>query len=1149
MELNRKTYIRYADSPSSINTEGEYTEISEGIEEGSMQLSRILLQGNLKLGEANSSRFQVQIYGISNITGKFIQVRQQDSGKDPIYLFSGFVESAKLDASRAYRSITAYDALYYYLDLDITNLWETFWGTEIYKNLQGIYRVIYDFYGFVTDDVNDPAIHIPYQSSRTIDKTKINMTGAKLSDLLRMLGEINAAVWYVDGYNRLICKNLYKTSELNITANVASTSTFEEYEVKPVTQIKAYLSESSAAEKTLKNASPDTDLSDMETNGLIGYSTPVEGDNNNIMIITDNYILASWTTDTINTVLNGVQAVMPSASWTPCTLNLIFNENVVEPGRYLRVTAKDYANNSFTFTTFALQFNYSGAGLSDCTISAAGNQYLDNDKSPYSSGTQAVVNASARVLKELRANVITVDYLNANYITAEKARLEFASIKSLEVEDGKFKNLQVNYLTADSADLKYAKVTDLEVVNGKFTNLDVKYVTADMADINQAGIEKIFAESGIIKDLTMGDAGITGKLTAVTIDASSITAGTLAVDRLIIKGSNNSVMYKLNENGDIDKSTVSNTDLQNLLHGQNIIANTITATQIKAGTITATQIDTNNISAAIAKIITLDASKITSGYLDSARIKANSITAEQIDTSTLTADMIKSGVLKSTSGDTQFNLDDGYIQCVAQDSSNNLIVTSGSLEWRNGTSTISPANAYIKYSENKGRLTVHASELLLAATDPNLQIHTMVLTHYNRLEVEVATTCYQPLTLNDIDGDFSGNTGCIYRRYENLNDIPQFFKQYTGMSQYWYEGYSFTPYNNRAEYTKTIENHVYWYSPLSHKGVSNTAQILLKDYKMPSSWTTLKLSARIRTYGHCTFQIAYKTASDTGYRLLPGASYEHTVTSDNPDTGTSETFMNISYTRASNITTVYSIGVVVIPDTESDEYWAAWRDPKLYVDGNIKIGNEYTMAGYLGVDTDEGKCMVKLHIFDNLSGSSLRMQNSYETSGILSFTKEDLIWKGLGGVYAKTFISELNTMSQPEETSEEITTNSVTSNITSPSVIGLFDENKSSICAYKITNSTQTTDSNVTTEGTGQGTITENGEFIENSTLDTEFGFIKDGTHPIPKEVMSPNGEGINLYSMASINWKATQELLTIIENLKARVSELEGKNETSTNM
>ena len=121
-----------------------------------------------------------------------------------------------------------------------------------------------------------------------------------------------------------------------------------------------------------------------------------------------------------------------------------------------------------------------------------------------------------------------------------------------------------------------------------------------MADINQAGIEKIFAESGIIKDLTMGDAGITGQLTAVTIDASSITAGTLAVDRLIIKGSNNSIMYKLNENGDIDKSTVSDTDLQNLLHGQNIIANTITATQIKAGTITATQIDTNNISAAIA---------------------------------------------------------------------------------------------------------------------------------------------------------------------------------------------------------------------------------------------------------------------------------------------------------------------------------------------------------------------------------------------------------------------------------------------------------------------------------------------------------------------------------------------------------------------
>ena len=178
------------------------------------------------------------------------------------------------------------------------------------------------------------------------------------------------------------------------------------------------------------------------------------------------------------------------------------------------------------------------------------------------------------------------------------------------------------------------------------------------------------------------------------------------------------------------------------------------------------------------------------------------------------------------------------------------------------------------------------------------------------------------------------------------------------------------------------------------------------------------------------------------------------------------------------------------------------------------------------------------------------MYNSTILSAALRWGKEELWWVGTGGIRADKFIGTITTSSASSQVIDgEITTSSTTSNITSPSVIGLFDENKSSICNYKITNSNKTTDSDLTTEGSGQGTITEDGEYTEEPAAYTEFGFIKDGTHPIPKEVMSSDGEGINLYSMASINWKATQELLTIIENLKTRVSELEGKNETSADM
>lgn len=1148
MELNRKTYIRYADSPSSVNTEGEYTEISEGIEEGSMQLSRILLQGNLKFGEANSSQFQVQIYGISNITGKFIQVRQQDSGKDPVYLFSGFVESAKLDASRTYRSITAYDALYYYLDLDVTNLWETFWGDAQTKALTALYKVMYDFYGFYMDNVNDPTQNKPpIASSITLTKDKINMSEAKLSDLLRMIGEITATIWFVDGYNRLRYRSVYPSNHLDVATNITSSSTFEEYATQPITQIKAYLSESEAAQKTLENTSSDTDLSDMETNGLIGYSTAAEGDNNNIMILTDNYILASLTVAKIRQILNQVQYYARLAVWTPCTLNLIYNKNDIDPVKWLRVTTTDYAGNSFTFTTFALQFNYSGSGLSECTISAAGNQYLDQDKSPYSSGTQAVVNASARALKELKADVITVDYLNANYITAEKARLEFASIKSLEVEDGKFKNLQVDYLTAESADLKYAKITDLEVVNGKFKNLNVKYVTADMADIEQAGIKKIFAESGIIKDLTISDAGITGELTAVIINADSITAGTLAVDRLIIKGSNNSVMYKLNENDEIDKSTVSNEDLQNLLHGQNIIANTITATQIKAGTITANEINTNNISAAIAKIITLDASKITSGYLNSARIEAGSITAEKINTDTLTADMIKSGTLKSKSGDTTFNLDSGYIRCVS-DTQFILTVSGAALQWAMGNALSQNAQIYIDPQSRALTLEGYTISFDIKKAD-GITYNTPLTLSYSDITVEVPLKSYKPIIVYDVDGNFDGHTGLIYSRNEVLNGSEGSFRLYNGMYQQWLATNSFSTYNYRLSSTKTINGNTYWYTPLTSSTYTASVSRLTKDIPVTSSYTYMKISATLNCFGDCDFFIGYKAS---GSNVLTTLATFKQVRSWNSDISVSYT---IDFTSSAisdkNIGSV-AIYVLAVGTTSSSKY-AAWRNIEILTNQGAVVGNLYTMRANLGIyNVDMTDRMIELQIFDDAynTAGSMRMYNSTILSAALRWGKEELWWVGTGGIRADKFIGTITTGSTSSQVIDgEITTNSVTSNITSPSVIELFDESKSSICNYKITNYTKTIDSELTTESSGQGTIIEDGEYTKEPTAYTEFGFIKDGTHPIPKEVMSCDGEGINIYSMASINWKATQELLTIIENLKARVSELEGKNETSTDM
>jgi len=58
----------------------------------------------------------------------------------------------------------------------------------------------------------------------------------------------------------------------------------------------------------------------------------------------------------------------------------------------------------------------------------------------------------------------------------------------------------------------------------------------------------------------------------------------------------------------------------------------------------------------------------------------------------------------------------------------------------------------------------------------------------------------------------------------------------------------------------------------------------------------------------------------------------------------------------------------------------------------------------------------------------------------------------------------------------------------------------------------------------------------------TRYGLIIGGEYNTPEEILSPEKEGIDLYSMTSFAWKGIQELNEKIESLEARVAELESQ-------
>ena len=140
-------------------------------------------------------------------------------------------------------------------------------------------------------------------------------------------------------------------------------------------------------------------------------------------------------------------------------------------------------------------------------------------------------------------------------------------------------NSQITILNSGFV-IKDGKLTGLSkaVLNDLETNtLKAGYAKIDFSNIGIAAIEKLFTDSGIIKDLIVDEGHITGELVGVTIKGDLIEGNTIKADKLVIKGSDG-LYYKLNTNGETVESEQTT---ENSLDGSIITAKSITASKIQ----------------------------------------------------------------------------------------------------------------------------------------------------------------------------------------------------------------------------------------------------------------------------------------------------------------------------------------------------------------------------------------------------------------------------------------------------------------------------------------------------------------------------------------------------------------------------------------
>lgn len=188
---------------------------------------------------------------------------------------------------------------------------------------------------------------------------------------------------------------------------------------------------------------------------------------------------------------------------------------------------------------------------------------------------------NATISGKLTAAEAAIDNLEATKIDAKVVETDYALIKDLDATNANVNSLSATYAdfekaTADKLTANEASIKDLEANKLSATQADLKYANIDFSNINQAAVEKLFTDSGIIKDLIVSEGKITGELVGVTIKGDLIEGGTVIADKLVVKGENG-LYYKLNTDG---VTTETEQTEYNSLNGSVITAKSITATKI-----------------------------------------------------------------------------------------------------------------------------------------------------------------------------------------------------------------------------------------------------------------------------------------------------------------------------------------------------------------------------------------------------------------------------------------------------------------------------------------------------------------------------------------------------------------------------------------
>lgn len=438
--LHRTTHISFPNLEDTKNHD-----ITTGIAAGSLSLDEILLSKNLNFGEYNSNKFEVQLYGIADVSGQKIVVWQtEDGSEDKIPIFTGYVDSCKQDAFGYYRDLVAYDELYLKGSMNVASWWTSFWQDKTtLASLKDLRTSLFEYAGIETVELPEAGL----LNDDVLLSSAADVATLTFGDILKMICELQCTFPNMNREGKLELIQLSTKDSIRITDNLdVGGSSFEDYTTEKIDAVYIY------------DASPV----------VVGTGSDVT-DAKNIYKIQGNLIAYGILTKLLDTVARSIFDTIKDYSYIPGDLNLITSNLDLHLGDRLEFASGKY--------TYVFENVLSGSLFVEEEIRSSGDQYLQ--------ASSSIQTSFLEVKKQIEASQF---YLRT-----------FTNAKELDVGDSrKVLILSTRLSTAKQSMLVFNAEIPIEVTLSEGSTKCVVTVAYNVneTDIPYTPIETFYGESG-----------------------------------------------------------------------------------------------------------------------------------------------------------------------------------------------------------------------------------------------------------------------------------------------------------------------------------------------------------------------------------------------------------------------------------------------------------------------------------------------------------------------------------------------------------------------------------------------------------------------------------------------------------------------------